>query len=547
MSPWLLAKAALSLAALAYLAWRFPFGDALAAAAGASLPWLALAVALKGAAVVASATAWHGLLDPAGRPPLRRAARTYFASLHAGLAGPGNLAGDAYRVAATGGLARADAAVAAIVGERAVSLAALAAGAAAGAWLTPLAAGWRGPLTLLALAALGALALGIGGGRALAGRVPGGGFVARAARHALLGLARLRSPPHALRALGAAALLPVLTAAATVAVFAAVGQPLDPAFALFAANAAALVVLLPVTVQGLGLREGAFVALFSGLAGVPPALAIAASLLSLAAAVLLGLAGGAALWLPARAAGPASRGADVPGLALPLLLVPLAASGYGSVGDALQKLLDLVKGLMSGLAEEMTYLPPGSAPLVMIFGGLFVLAMALVLTMLEPYFGVGQPHAHAPAARPAGAAPAAAARAATVATPAPATPASLPPLPPNLVTPPPGAGRSYDDGHAVGRALPTGDIDSVLDAAERMGLGEAHLVSVEPHRYVVRLAGCQTCRLRPGIGEGAEGCDFERGFLEGAARSVSPRASVSEAFCSRAADGACEFEIHTGG
>jgi hypothetical protein len=537
---WALAKLAVSAAALGYVLLTFPLAGVLGALRSASPAWVLVALGLKAAAVLASAAVWHAMLAPGVGGRASRSARVYFASLHAGLAGPGNLAGDAYRVAAMG-RGRADRGVASLLGERALSFVALAGCAALGAWMTPLAAGWRAPLTALSALALAGLLAAVAAGRPLAARVPGAGLAARVVRASLEGLARLREPPRAALAIAGALALPLLTAASTWALFAAVGQPLAAGFALFAGCASALVVLLPVSVQGIGVREGAFLLLFTGLAGVPGGLSVAASLLSLSAGVALGLAAAVPMWVPgrSRAPGPAALGL------LPLAALA-AASGPGGVGDAIAKLVALLRQLLAGFADEMSYLPPGAAPLVMIFGGLFVVALALVLSLMRPALAaMGEPDA-----LPAGAAwprpPAAPVAPAAAAPPAPAPP-PMPPLPANLFPPPPGVARGFEDGAALGRALPTPDLDSVLDAAERLGLGQAHVVTVEPHRQVVRLAGCQTCRLRPAPGAGPPGCAFERGFLQAAMQSVAARAVVTEAFCARAADGACEFEIRAGG
>lgn len=534
MKPLTVVKLVVSMLALAYVLLVLQPARLAAALAGVSPAWVALGLACKALAVLASVALWHSVLAPRLAGDVRVSARRYVSSLHAGLLGPGNLAGDAYRVAALG-LRDAPDGIASVLGERALSFAGLAGMAAVGAWLVPAAGALRWPLTVLA--ALGALGV-LGGallGARIAGHVRGPGLVARTVRAGAGGMAQLRRPRRAALALLGLLALPLLTAASTWAMFAAVGAPLPAAFALFASCAAALVVLLPVSVQGVGVREGAFLLLFTGLGGVPAQLSVAASLLSLATGVLLGLLAGVPHWLPERRAapGPAMRAG---------LLLALAQGG--SVGDALGKLLQLLRDLFATFSarmrSELDYLPPGSAPLVMIFGGLFVLALALMLSLLRPHIS--------PSSMPRGAvATGAAAPAGTVPMPFASPAAPLPPLPPNLQVPAAGASRTLEDGQALGRALPTPDLDSLLDAAERLGLGQAHVVSVEPRRQVVRLASCQTCRLRPAPGAGPPECAFELGFLQGAVASTDPDATVQEVFCALASDGACEFEIRTGG
>lgn len=309
---WTLVKFAVSAAALGSVAALFPLGQAAAALARASPTWLAVALLAKAAAVVGSAMAWRGMLPAALRPRPLQACRTYLASLHAGIVGPGNLAGDAYRATAAVGMRNADTGLAAVLGERALVFAALAAAAAGGAWASPPAAGLRAPLGALALLAGGALAASVGVGARLAGLVPGRRLAARAARSGLRALAGLGQPRVAGPALAGAALVPVANTAAVVALFAGLGQDVEPGFALFAASAAALVVLLPLSVQGLGVREGAYVLLFTGLAGIPAPTALAASVLSLALTLVLALLGGLALWAPERAGSTGARGGARP-------------------------------------------------------------------------------------------------------------------------------------------------------------------------------------------------------------------------------------------
>lgn len=231
------------------------------------------------------------------------------------------------------------------------------------------------------------------------------------------------------------------------------------------------------------------------------------------------------------------------------MLLPLAAADVrGSIVDALQRLAGTLQEMLGGLRAEVSFLPPGTAPLIMIFGGLSVLAIALVLSLLPRASPstAGGPIAHMSDRR-----------ASTMLTGANRTAFSSPGAasashgstisPPGQLTPLPGAGRTFADGHALGKALTPADIDTTLDAAERLGLGETHLVSVEPHRFVVRFIACQTCKINAGAGGNLGGCEFERGFLEGAARNFLPGAIVEEGACRRTGHAACEFTTHSGG
>lgn len=299
MKRWTLVKVLVSVAVVAYIVFRFPLAPVAEVLAAASPWWLAVAVAAKAAAVLGSAIVWRAALPSPTRPTLPQAARVYFASLHAGLPAPGNLGADIYRVAASGGRNGIDHALAAILSERVVIGAAYLVAVAAGAWLAPEAAPWRKPLGALALAAGAMVAAGVGGGQRAAAIVPGTRFASRAARAVLRALAGL-SRRNDIGAVAAAALVPVFTTASVIAVFLAVDHPLELRFAVFAATASALIVFVPLSVQGIGIREGAYLAIFSRIGGLPYEVALAASIGSLATTVAVAVLGGIALWLPSR-------------------------------------------------------------------------------------------------------------------------------------------------------------------------------------------------------------------------------------------------------
>jgi hypothetical protein len=94
----------------------------------------------------------------------------------------------------------------------------------------------------------------------------------------------------------------------TWAAFALVGQPITAAAATALAAAAVIVTMVPLSSNGLGLREWATGLLAPALAGVPMETAIAADLLARAAELLVvGAAGGVSLaWLGRRGTAPAA-------------------------------------------------------------------------------------------------------------------------------------------------------------------------------------------------------------------------------------------------
>lgn len=77
----------------------------------------------------------------------------------------------------------------------------------------------------------------------------------------------------------------------------AIGLSVPPAFHFVAVPLITIVTLVPITVNGMGLREGAFAWLYASV-GVPVTDAVALSLVFTAALVVLALVGGATLLLP---------------------------------------------------------------------------------------------------------------------------------------------------------------------------------------------------------------------------------------------------------
>ena len=92
----------LTIAAIAYLAWKIDLGTTLDVLRGTSPAWFALAVAIMVFTVPVLAARWGWLLQAQGMPErLRWLTRTYFAAYTAGQVLPTSLGGDAVRVVET--------------------------------------------------------------------------------------------------------------------------------------------------------------------------------------------------------------------------------------------------------------------------------------------------------------------------------------------------------------------------------------------------------------------------------------------------------------
>lgn len=263
----------LALALLALL-WRMVDGQqVLARLAAADPAWMAVAVALLMAQTLLSALRWRLIAGRLGHPMATGwALREYFLAQTVNLALPGGVAGDALRALRAGAVAGLRQAGQAVIFERLAGQAALVA-------VTLVAAGWlwlRGgalPLPLAAGFALlaGACALGALVLALLRRRPAVAGWLA-AARHAVLARDVLAAQAGLSLASVAANILSFAAAAA------AVGLVL-PADAIFAVIPLVLfAMLVPLTVGGWGLREGAAVAILP-LVGATPEGALAASAL----------------------------------------------------------------------------------------------------------------------------------------------------------------------------------------------------------------------------------------------------------------------------
>lgn len=274
-----------SAVALGGLALVLDLGSVAAALAGAAPGWMTLAVALLGAQIVLSALRWRltaarlGLvLTPA------HAVAEYFVAVLGNTLLPGGVLGDAARALRARGPAGTRAAVLSVVMERLIGQAALALVALAGvAW-------WLGPARGAALLAGTGLLVGLA-----AWLAPG---AAATARHLWLADSAWRAQA------GLSALIVGCNVGGVWAAARAVGATLGAAEALLVIPPVLAAMILPVSINGWGLREAAAAALWP-LAGVLPAQAVAASVAYGLAALLAALPG---LALLARAPGRAARG-----------------------------------------------------------------------------------------------------------------------------------------------------------------------------------------------------------------------------------------------
>lgn len=285
-------------------------------ALGAARPgWMLAALAANLAAVACSAALWRAGMVSEGRPSLVHAIRYYLGGMFVNNLTPGTIAGDATRTAM---LARrgspAGAAVASVLGERVLSAAALlffaSIGAAALFTSDPmLAAGvWAG--VAAALAAGGVAVVGVEATLRPGRRIPGERLV-REARDSIATLARRRA--FVARGFGMACGVHVCTVAAAVFTMRALGVQISLAEAFTVVPIIAAAVMLPISLQGVGVREGAYVSLF-GVIGVAAEPALAGALLSYATTLAVSLLGAIALaGAPtARPAAPGERDGEAP-------------------------------------------------------------------------------------------------------------------------------------------------------------------------------------------------------------------------------------------
>lgn len=291
-------RAAAAVAVIA-LVWRMVDGAEVAARLRALRPgWVAVAIGLLLAQTVLSALRWRLTAAQLGHVMgLRRAVREYFLAQVVNLALPGGVLGDAGRAVRAGAVAGLERAGQAVVFERLAGQAALVAVVLLAALVVSLAPGGI-VLPGAMLAGLGLVAVGLG--------VAAGLFVLAGARWPRLAAWRAAAaravfahgvwPQQVVLSLGtvAANLLAFAACAAAVGVWLPLGA------VLVILPLVLFTMLVPLTIGGWGLREGAAVVLFP-LAGATGAEGFAASA-AFGVVFLLTSVLGMALWLwPGRA------------------------------------------------------------------------------------------------------------------------------------------------------------------------------------------------------------------------------------------------------
>ena len=99
-------------------------------------------------------------------------------------------------------------------------------------------------------------------------------------------------------------------------------------------------------------------------------------------------------------------------------------------------------------------------------------------------------------------------------------------------------GDAFGDGRLLGRK-PRGNVDEALDALAALG-SDARILESDATRKRIRLYRCASCAN----GDGAHGCERERGFLAGTYEAMTGQlAKVDEVLCASRGDPYCEFEV----
>ena len=301
-SPWRVVRAAIAIGLTAIVLWQADLGAVVHAARG-TRPWpLAAAVGL----VIIDRTlmGWRwiallGALDATRRPPLGAALRVFFVSTFLGTFLPASVGGDAVRAVATTrlGVPAADAAASVIL-DRLLGVVGIVVLAAVGLGLARGLTTHRGIVAALAfttaVSAAGAALIfsdrAAAAARFFASRVPG-----ERIRHFLaasIGAIQLHRDHRARLAavLAVSVAVQVLRVLEAWTLGLALGIPAGLTSYLAFVPLILLVMLLPITINGIGTSQAAFVWLF-GTAGIEAAPAFALSVLFLALGVIGNLPG----------------------------------------------------------------------------------------------------------------------------------------------------------------------------------------------------------------------------------------------------------------
>ena len=297
-----IAKIGLSLGLVAALLLLLDWRKALEHLSNLALGWTALAVLVNLAGLALSAWRWQALLAViAPRVPFLVALRFYWIGAFFSSLLPSNVGGDVVRLALARHVGGTGPVAASMVVERATGLATVVALGIASAVAAPgLLADGRlsGATGIAGLLALGALALLAWKARALVARLPlpaAAGAIRKTSTAFLAALSSYRSKTWALAVTcGLSLLFNCLLALFQYFVIRAVGGNVDLLTALLVTPLIMMISALPLSVNGIGLSEGAFVVLY-GHAGLDHEVALAAALLRRIVITLVAAFGGV-LW-----------------------------------------------------------------------------------------------------------------------------------------------------------------------------------------------------------------------------------------------------------
>lgn len=297
-----LARLAVAAGLTAYILWSIEPGDALKALARADWRWLAAAVALVLVDRALNAYRWLVLLRPiaATRPPLSVILRIFFISTFVGTFLPGTVGGDAVRSVALSryGVGMADS-VASVLADRVFgALSILLVGAAAAAFAPASVPPWLPSASAaVAIVASVVVALGLFSGSA---EHLAQSLLQRWTRGKILSagsslLQSLRRYGHSsgalLNVLGGSVAVQLLRVVQAWMLGLALGMTLGPAAYFVYIPVILLIMLVPITINGIGTSQAAFVWLFAA-SGVAEADAFALSVLFVGLGVVGNLPGG---------------------------------------------------------------------------------------------------------------------------------------------------------------------------------------------------------------------------------------------------------------
>jgi uncharacterized membrane protein YbhN (UPF0104 family) len=290
-------RIAISALLLAAVALSVDWADARQSLEGAEVGWFGLAVVLVEASLLLGAIRWHGLVRAAGLPAGRgECVRAYMIGAFTSIALPTGFGGDLVRswivARERAGLARS---LVSVVADRVSALVAF----LVVAWLAVAVDPGSVPGALLGLLALATAAV-VAGAGALVIAVKRPGRLTRLVPQRLQPVAAdARSVLRAYagdtgllaRQLAMGLAFQVLAVMAVWALARGLGLELDLALIAVVTPLVLLATLLPISIAGFGVREGAFAALL-GEAGVATSDAVLISLLSVAAMAVASLPGG---------------------------------------------------------------------------------------------------------------------------------------------------------------------------------------------------------------------------------------------------------------